>query len=552
MLHAGLENLESPNDLQDATLCLADIASLRTKVHANATVQAWRGAITNPVPEKSNSLTYWIESTVEKEYYRPFRNLLNAICEAVDVASESERCQSPMLFSLCDQGMQDRVGNKSSTKPALLAYEHAIRVGRLVSWNEVEAAVTVKDNWRDLSAEAAIYGRALLTSRPSRHAAWIILLKHTTSEARVSFFQRQGLTRTSPFQLTTSAGFDAFVCSVIGLILDQSRANTRVELPVPGNQCSVHVAHNICYRAARKADINADSNGTLESPTYRRIIITTEGFPLRDAKGPRDLAEALLHAMIGYLKLLRRGWQHPNISNESVLLDNSFDVDECPLDEMSVQSLHRNAVGSTGSRDRFGLKPCRAILIDTGQAIEWKTGHEPAGQPVGTLPFMSFSLLQKWSQPEAHLHTGLDDLESFIWIFVWEVLHQGHKRRLLSPMDKQHLQGLMSTDPAVLALAKRGVLTAFEKDADMFDDSYLSPYIKLLNEWSVRSDSARPVMRRLMSGYRKRADGDEGGIADDLKEIEKLCFETGHKYLETGFKHLNELPGFWIPLEPAT
>ncbi|KAJ6470599.1 hypothetical protein C8R47DRAFT_988725 [Mycena vitilis] len=274
--------------------------------------------------------------------------------------------------------------------------------------------------------------------------------------------------------------------------------------------------------------------GKPERRTHKRSIATTVGTPLRQAASPKDLLEALLHAIIGYLNLLQKEWQHRDVSNGNVLLALAKDN---PASQFRFYLQHINS--------------CRGILTDGDQAVQWKQDREPASHHSGTLPFMSFSLLENFSQPEAHLHTGLDDLESFIWIFVWEVLHQGHKRRLLSPMDKEDLQSLMSTDPAVLARAKRSVLTAFEQDTDMFEDSYLSPYIKLLNEWSVLSTDARPAMRLLMSGYRKRADGDEGGIADDLKKIEDLCFKTGHKYLEIGFKHLNELPGFW-PVEPAT
>ncbi|KAJ7666046.1 hypothetical protein DFH06DRAFT_1295227 [Mycena polygramma] len=528
MLLAGLGNLKSPNGLHAATVLLshaysesADIASLRTKVLADATVQAWRGAIANPAPEQSNSLIYWMDSTVEKGHYRPFHNLLTAICEAVNTNCKSERYRSPISFSLYDREMQDRVGNNSSTKPVLLACEHAIRVGQRVSWNEVEGAVTAKDNWRDLFTEAATYGRALLTSRHCRRAAWIILLKHTTSEARVSFFHREGLTRTSPFQLTTSAGFDAFVCSVIGLILDQPRADTRVELPVPGDQNNLQGAHNICFRAAGNADNNADNNGTLDSPTYRRIITTTEGFPLRDAKGPRDLVEALLHAMIGYLNLLRRGWQHPNISNENVLLDKSFDIDECPSDEMG----------------RFGLKPCRAILIDNGQAIEWKTEHEPAGHRL-TLPFTSYAILYKWSQPEDHVHSGIDDLESFLWILIWEALHQGSSRSVLQRGDMERLQDLKVTSPRLLAHAKYTIISLFKDEPDTFDRSYLLSFVELLTQWCALAFSARKEMEALTASM-----GTD--VASNLQKIEKLCFETGHKYIEIGFKHLNELSELW-------
>ncbi|KAH8990484.1 hypothetical protein EDB92DRAFT_746312 [Lactarius akahatsu] len=41
----------------------------------------------------------------------------------------------------------------------------------------------------------------------------------------------------------------------------------------------------------------------------------------------------------------------------------------------------------------------------------------------GTLPFMSIRLLDEWYLDRPTLHTVVDDLESFLWVLVWSLVH---------------------------------------------------------------------------------------------------------------------------------
>ncbi|KAJ7666048.1 hypothetical protein DFH06DRAFT_1040837 [Mycena polygramma] len=264
-----------------------------------------------------------------------------------------------------------------------------------------------------------------------------------------------------------------------------------------------------------------------EQRTHVRSVIATEGFPLREAEGPKHLVEALVHAMIGYLNLLRKEWEHRDVSNGNVLLVKSFDIGNCPADD----EMHQFA--------RF-IKSCRGIITDGDQAIKWKLERELAGHRSGTLPFISFASLNTWSGPVAHSHSGVDDFESFIWILIWEVLHQGLSRRALPHGDTERLQSLKSNEPRNLADAKFTTLVFFKDEPRRFKGSYLQSLAKLLTEWCALAFRARLEMEELVDPESMGPD-----IASNQAKMEELCFDTGREYVRIGFKHLGDLPEVW-------
>ncbi|KAJ6551584.1 hypothetical protein B0H19DRAFT_1158202 [Mycena capillaripes] len=226
-------------------------------------------------------------------------------------------------------------------------------------------------------------------------------------------------------------------------------------------------------------DIFGDTDGEghqLEQRTHMRTITTTEGSPLRGAKGPKELLEAVLHAMIGYLNLFCKGWQHRDVSNSNILLvELALSAIGCPSDDQA---------------HNFGLKHCRAILTDGDQAIKWKETREPATHRSGTLPFISYALLFTWNSPKKYFHTGLDDLESFIWVFIWEFLHHGAFWGLLSDDEATHLQQLQTTSPINLAAAKQSFLYAVR-----INELGNTPFFELLAKWVKIRETASETMR---------------------------------------------------------
>ena len=39
------------------------------------------------------------------------------------------------------------------------------------------------------------------------------------------------------------------------------------------------------------------------------------------------------------------------------------------------------------------------------------------------MPFVSMRILSAWSMKEKIIYTALDDLESFLWLLIWCIVH---------------------------------------------------------------------------------------------------------------------------------
>ncbi|KAJ7768490.1 hypothetical protein B0H16DRAFT_1308327 [Mycena metata] len=287
----------------------------------------------------------------------------------------------------------------------------------------------------------------------------------------------------------------------------------------------------------RKSYHDGADNRRKEQRTHMRTVIATGGLELRNTEGPRALLEALSHAMIGYLNVFRKGWQPCAVSNGNIMLVAEFDVRNCPADD----EVHA-----------FGLEYCSGVLTDGDQAIKWKGEQERATRRSGTLPFISVALLVSWSLSEPSFHTALDDFESFVWVFVWELLHKGASLKRLSARDSFTLKRLKGHSPANLSETKG--LFAFncrEKDRVTFKDSFLSPFLAVLSQWFTLVKQTNDEIFELKEQELGRSESDRAGLVQDLAQMEALCLEAGRKLIRIGLEHLPQLDESWpAPLDP--
>ncbi|KAF8511365.1 hypothetical protein JB92DRAFT_2639550, partial [Gautieria morchelliformis] len=65
---------------------------------------------------------------------------------------------------------------------------------------------------------------------------------------------------------------------------------------------------------------------------------------------------------------------------------------------------------------------CLGFIIDGDLAIEWEEHYRPVKHCPGTLPFISYRILDAWSINKPTLHTAIDDLESFAWVVLFAAL----------------------------------------------------------------------------------------------------------------------------------
>ncbi|KAJ7083686.1 hypothetical protein B0H15DRAFT_802728 [Mycena belliarum] len=259
------------------------------------------------------------------------------------------------------------------------------------------------------------------------------------------------------------------------------------------------------------------------------MVIVYTGLPLRNARGPRDLLEALVHAMIGYINLLDQDYQHHDISNGNILLVEPFEV-ASSSDEI------------LGTRHFFGIRKCRGILVDGADGKEQQANRRSLQN---TLPFMSQDMLDEMDWPSNTTHTALDDLESFIWVLVWECLHKGKSRNSLSNWDLKSLDGFKDCCPQHLASFKGAFLSTCRNVDPELEDSFLSPLAVLLAQWAGIRSEARRQMIALEKIRRRLSTDDSDGAAQVLDKMDVLCRNTGLKYVHAGLGHLANLGEAW-------
>ncbi|KAH9061239.1 hypothetical protein EDB87DRAFT_1682669 [Lactarius vividus] len=124
---------------------------------------------------------------------------------------------------------------------------------------------------------------------------------------------------------------------------------------------------------------------------------------------PAELLETILHSTIGHYNLFLRGVLHRDVSIGNILcLQNQSTRSLAPPLDLPDQD----------------VKLCRGFLIDGDHAIEWcKDAITPSSERLGTLPFISIRLLGEWYLDRPVLHMAVDDLESFLWVLVWSLVH---------------------------------------------------------------------------------------------------------------------------------
>ncbi|KAH9066159.1 hypothetical protein EDB87DRAFT_1542454, partial [Lactarius vividus] len=116
----------------------------------------------------------------------------------------------------------------------------------------------------------------------------------------------------------------------------------------------------------------------------------------------------------GHYNLYLGGVLHRDVSNGNILR----------LQEL-IERPHSRSTGLL--RPELGkdvnLTSCRGFLADLDHSIEWRKVPSRSRDRSGTLPFIALRLIDAWSGYAPALHTAADDLESFMWVLVWSLVH---------------------------------------------------------------------------------------------------------------------------------
>ncbi|KAL0960175.1 hypothetical protein HGRIS_011809 [Hohenbuehelia grisea] len=247
---------------------------------------------------------------------------------------------------------------------------------------------------------------------------------------------------------------------------------------------------------------------------HRHLVIKTMGRALRASLGPRKLLRAIQHAVIGHCALFTEGgYLHGDVSPGNIIVIPEPVVGKIPDALSSVVQSHE----------------CIAVLIDGDVAKQWRGVEKTPHPHTGTLPFISTSLANKRRERMPEFHTPIDDLESFIWVLLYELVHWSHTR---TTIEQLWWDGFNAGTVQRVALEKQSVVSKWV-DKALHQTLNLSQYVHLF----------RAVLHELfvsMAAYSKAVET----MIRKASQTEFLAlFNDAYKdFIQISEKHISRLP----------
>ncbi|KAF8491086.1 hypothetical protein F5888DRAFT_1620330 [Russula emetica] len=221
---------------------------------------------------------------------------------------------------------------------------------------------------------------------------------------------------------------------------------------------------------------------------------------------------------IGHYNLFDRGILHRDISSGNVLR-YSEPVRRSALDKFECT---RN------------VNYCQGFLIDGDHAIKWRefSGSQSIS---GTIPFMSMRLLDAWQVRGTIIHTALDDLESFLWVLIWGIVHAS-----------KVIEGAKIANEGIQLM-----LDAWSGDVNCNRTKYSTVEISwkdavfgdLIQEWFNTFRLASRENNRITEDMSIMDLGSQEWD-DACDELESYCKDIYKEVLESGFRYLEGVRGY--------
>ncbi|KAI9435683.1 hypothetical protein H4582DRAFT_1817249, partial [Lactarius indigo] len=186
-----------------------------------------------------------------------------------------------------------------------------------------------------------------------------------------------------------------------------------------------------------------------------------------------------------------------------------------------------------------GLSLCRGFLVDGDHAINWrKDAITPSSERSGTLPFVSIRLLSDWRLNKPVLHTAIDDLESFLWVLVWSLVHIFKKFAKISN-EKSIIYDLGCS------LSSRNIPYILLKK-DSAEDWKEKIFKDLIQDWLRISERSQAGIRKLQKSFTEAIDdGDASNVKTRVfHELDKRCGRVYKEFIQSGYKHLKTISKF--------
>ncbi len=169
---------------------------------------------------------------------------------------------------------------------------------------------------------------------------------------------------------------------------------------------------------------------------------------------------------------------------------------------------------------------------------EYSTGHDFIFPSQGTLPFTSANLVDSWAKKKAVVHTPVDDLESFVWVLLYDALawtpaseRTGVERRWWEDINSETLHSLATFKRLLLVVDLGSRAGELEEDLS----GSLSIFKPLIQAWFLMANEFDAAHKQLL-----RKQGDEN-------EFTQLYHDAYKAFISVGLERCATLPD--IPIE---
>jgi hypothetical protein len=153
----------------------------------------------------------------------------------------------------------------------------------------------------------------------------------------------------------------------------------------------------------------------------------------------------------------------------------------------------------------------------------------------GTLPFMSIRLLDAWDLGTQALHTAVDDLESFLWVLVWSLVHIFKWAANIHNENSviHRLERIFSSRDLPETLRKECITKRRWTDKVFLD---------LIQDWLMISEESRKVVEQLQTALLTANDMDARESIFD--ELDEHCKEAYKDFIQAGYMRLRTIRRF--------
>lgn len=256
---------------------------------------------------------------------------------------------------------------------------------------------------------------------------------------------------------------------------------------------------------------------------HKRLVFKTLGRSVVTAQTPKELLQAIMHAMLGHYNMFKNGWLHCDVSIGNVLIMDPTEL-RSPLTDFEFTKCISKCEGFLTDGDQ-------AIRRDTEGIYEWTA----SGRPKGTPMFMSQHLITAWNSGRRVNHTVIDDLESFVWVFIWAVFEILQSKRIALHPAEESFTTFMTSKNLSSILCRMDIADYVQRPdaANDASDGFKS-FVPLLRDWFENMASSNRMRELLVS-------------SQSSDEKEDICKSIYGAYLTTALNWSKELPDVWGP-----